>query len=109
MQPMQMQPMNGMQPMMMQNGMQPVMQPQGVPQMQGMQPMQMQPMNGMQPMMMQNGMQPVMMQNSMMMGMPDPSQQWNNGYGQAPAGWIMVPMGPTMMDGQQQAHGMMQQ
>merc|ERR1719281_2075625 len=57
---------------------------------------------------MQNGMQPVMMQNNMMMGMPDPSQQWNTGYGQAPAGWIMVPMGP-MMDNQQQAHGMMQQ
>merc|ERR1719443_1934963 len=61
-------------------------------------------------------MQPVMMQNNMMMPMPDPNQQWNNGYGQAPAGWIMVPMGP-MMDNQQQAHvaaaelrlGMMQQ
>jgi hypothetical protein len=99
----QMVPMQGMQ-----GQVQPVMQQQGMPQMQGMQPMQMQSMNGMQPMMMQNGMQPVMVQSNMMMGMPDPSQQWNQGYGQAPAGWIMVPMGP-MMDNQQQAHGMMQQ
>jgi hypothetical protein len=118
MQPMPMQDMQGQMQGQMQNQMvpmqgmqgqvQPVMQGQGMPQMQGMQPMQMQPMNGMQPMMMQNGMQPVMVQNNMMMQMPDPSQQWNAGYGQAPAGWIMVPMGP-MMDNQQQAHGMMQQ
>jgi hypothetical protein len=99
----QMVPMQGMQ-----GPVQPVMQGQGMPQMQGMQPMQMQPMNGMQPMMMQNGMQPVMVQNNMMMQMQDPSQQWNNGYGQAPAGWIMVPMGPMMDGNQQQAHGMMQ-
>merc|ERR1719321_131735 len=67
------------------------------------------------PIMMNQNMQQMMVQQGMMMGMPNDQQGWNqqmNGqmYGQAPAGWIMVPMGPVM-DGQQQhqQQAMMQQ
>jgi hypothetical protein len=72
---------------------------------QGM-PMQMMNQQGMPIIMNQQNMQQMMVQQGMMMGMPADPQGWNqqmNGqmYGQAPAGWIMVPMGP-MMDGQQQ-------